>query len=233
VVCLLRSWEGRFQELQVRNIATVFGRRPRDWRELWTQSVPALTEITSVDWAPEAPSLLNANGLSVKGSSAAMRSAFCGRSPFSATLARCSAASGSASRPDEFARALLQCLRPVWLPDSWRAFGNAITKQAVCGRAKGSRNVELEENVARERTRASWGAVATAVLFTVSGAGAQTPPLDREVKATPGREVRVGIYTSMRADCTAGPLPAIRLSVAPEHGAVTVRRATLKATNVK
>ena len=37
----------------------------------------------------------------------------------------------------------------------------------------------------------------------------------------------------MRADCTAGPLPAIRLSVTPEHGAVTVRRATLKATNVK
>jgi uncharacterized membrane protein len=86
--------------------------------------------------------------------------------------------------------------------------------------------------VARERTSASWRAVATAVLFTVSAAGAQTPP-DREVKATPGREVRVGIYTSMRADCTAGPLPAIRLSVAPEHGAVTVRRATLKATNVK
>jgi hypothetical protein len=43
----------------------------------------------------------------------------------------------------------------------------------------------------------------------------------------------VGIYTSMRADCTAGPLPAIRLSVAPEHGTVTVRRATLKAINVK
>jgi hypothetical protein len=49
----------------------------------------------------------------------------------------------------------------------------------------------------------------------------------------PGREVRVGIYTSMRSDCTAGLLPAIRLSVAPEHGSVTVRRATLKATNVK
>jgi hypothetical protein len=71
------------------------------------------------------------------------------------------------------------------------------------------------------------------VLFTVSAASAQTTSLDREVKAAPGREVRVGIYTSMRADCTAGPLPAIRLSVAPEHGAVTVRRATLKATNVK
>jgi len=49
MVRLLRSREGRFQELQVRNIATMFGRRARDWRELWTQSVPALTEITSVD----------------------------------------------------------------------------------------------------------------------------------------------------------------------------------------
>jgi hypothetical protein len=62
---------------------------------------------------------------------------------------------------------------------------------------------------------------------------AETTSLDREIKATPGREVRVGIYTSMRADCTAGPLPAIRLSVAPDHGTVTVRRATIKATNVK
>jgi hypothetical protein len=42
---------------------------------------------------------------------------------------------------------------------------------------------------------------------TVSAADAQTSPLDREVKATPGREVRVGIYTSMRTDCTADPLP--------------------------
>jgi hypothetical protein len=61
----------------------------------------------------------------------------------------------------------------------------------------------------------------------------QTTSVDREIKAAPGREVRVGIYTSMRSDCTAGPLPAIRLAVAPEHGSVTVRRATLKATNVK
>lgn len=61
----------------------------------------------------------------------------------------------------------------------------------------------------------------------------QSASIDRDIKATPGRDVRVGIYTSMRSDCTAGPLPAIRLSVAPEHGSVTVHRATLKATNVK
>jgi hypothetical protein len=78
----------------------------------------------------------------------------------------------------------------------------------------------------------SW-LVALIWLCWASAAQAQTSSLDREVKATPGRDVRVGIYTSMRADCTAGPLPAIRLSVAPEHGTVTVRRAMLKATNVK
>ena len=85
----------------------------------------------------------------------------------------------------------------------------------------------------REQMRASRWLVAAAVLCFAGCASAQTSSLDRDVKAAPGREVRVGIYTSMRADCTAGPLPAIHLSVAPEHGAVTVRRATLKATNVK
>ena len=87
--------------------------------------------------------------------------------------------------------------------------------------------------MARERIKASAWLVAVTLLCSATAASAQTSSLDREVKAAPGREVRVGIYTSMRADCTAGPLPAIRLSVAPEHGTVTVRRATLKATNVK
>jgi uncharacterized membrane protein len=81
--------------------------------------------------------------------------------------------------------------------------------------------------------RASSWFVAAALLCAAIAASAQTSSLDREVKVALGREVRVGIYTSMRADCTAGPLPAIRLSVAPEHGSVTVRRAILKATNVK
>jgi hypothetical protein len=81
--------------------------------------------------------------------------------------------------------------------------------------------------------RASGWLLAAALVCCATAGSAQTTSLDREVKAAPGREVRVGIYTSMRADCTAGPLPAIRLSVAPEHGTVTVRHATLKATNVK
>jgi hypothetical protein len=57
--------------------------------------------------------------------------------------------------------------------------------------------------------------------------------LQRNVNAPPGRDVRVGIYTSIRSDCTSGPLPAIRLADAPAHGTVTVKRAMLKATNFK
>ena len=85
----------------------------------------------------------------------------------------------------------------------------------------------------RKQIRASSWIFAAAFLCAATAGYAQTSSLDREVKAVPGREVRVSLYTSMRADCTAGPLPAIRLSVAPEHGTVTVRRAMLKATNLK
>jgi hypothetical protein len=86
---------------------------------------------------------------------------------------------------------------------------------------------------ARTRTRiARWLATA-ALLCSASAVYSQDNSIDREIKAAPGREVRVGIYSSIRPDCTAGPLPAIRLAVAPEHGTVTVRRAMLKATNVK
>ena len=75
----------------------------------------------------------------------------------------------------------------------------------------------------------------TAVLFCASAhqAGAQAGLIERDVKATAGRDLRVGIYTSVRPDCTSGPLPAIRLAGAPAHGTVSVKRAMLKATNFK
>lgn len=67
----------------------------------------------------------------------------------------------------------------------------------------------------------------------VPAAAAQGDAHERQIKAAPGRDVRVSIYTNIRPDCTSGPLPAIRLAVAPTHGAVTVKRGTLKATNYK
>jgi hypothetical protein len=75
---------------------------------------------------------------------------------------------------------------------------------------------------------------ATAVLFaSVLDARAQGETIERAVTAAPGHDVRVGIYTDIRSDCSTGPLPAIRLAVAPAHGAVSVKRGTLKATNFK
>ena len=71
------------------------------------------------------------------------------------------------------------------------------------------------------------------LCLSVLGADAQADRLEREVTAAAGRDVRVGIYTNIRPDCTSGPLPAIRLVAPPAHGAVSVKRATLKATNLK
>jgi len=76
---------------------------------------------------------------------------------------------------------------------------------------------------------------AAAILFLLAslhGVCAQIF-VERAVNVLPGRDARVGIYTNIRADCTSGPLPAIRLASAPVHGAVSVKRAMLKATNVK
>jgi hypothetical protein len=75
---------------------------------------------------------------------------------------------------------------------------------------------------------------AAALLFVLAfTAHAQDDLIERDIKASPGRDVRVGIYTAIRADCNSGPLPAIRLMNPPVHGTISVRRGTLKATNFK
>jgi hypothetical protein len=76
-------------------------------------------------------------------------------------------------------------------------------------------------------------AVALLICALALDARAQGNSVEREIKALPGRDVRVGIFTNIRPDCTSGPLPAIRLVGAPAHGTVSVKRATLKATNLK
>lgn len=78
-----------------------------------------------------------------------------------------------------------------------------------------------------------WIGAALYFFATMQLACAQSPLVERTVKAAPGQNVRVGIYTSIRPDCTSGPLPAIRLTYPPAHGSVSVKRGMLKATNVK
>ena len=69
--------------------------------------------------------------------------------------------------------------------------------------------------------------------LTAPAAHAQGHVVEREVKAASGRAARVAVYTDIKPDCTSGPLPAIRLVTPPTHGAVNVKRGTLKATNFK
>jgi hypothetical protein len=78
-----------------------------------------------------------------------------------------------------------------------------------------------------------WIGAALYFFAATPHAGAQSALIEHTVKVAPGQNVRVGIYTSIRPDCTSGPLPAIRLARPPAHGVVSVKRAMLKATNVK
>ena len=74
---------------------------------------------------------------------------------------------------------------------------------------------------------------AAMLLLGTLAAHAQDDVVERQLKAAPGRDVRVGVFTDIRPDCTSGPLPAIRLATPPAHGSVNVKRGTLKATNIK
>ena len=61
----------------------------------------------------------------------------------------------------------------------------------------------------------------------------QTPMIERQVKGKPDTNINAGIFTTIRNDCTSGPLPAVRLLTAPAHGKVTVKQGRLRATNIK
>ena len=76
-----------------------------------------------------------------------------------------------------------------------------------------------------------------AALFTLLAlpalAAAQQTAVQREVKGKPDTDINAGIFATIRKDCTAGPLPAVRLVTPPAHGKVTVKQGKLRATNVK
>jgi hypothetical protein len=66
-----------------------------------------------------------------------------------------------------------------------------------------------------------------------SGVCAQAATVERAAKGPSGKPVQIGLYLNVRPDCTAGPLPTIRLTAPPEHGTVMVKKAKVSATNFK
>jgi len=61
----------------------------------------------------------------------------------------------------------------------------------------------------------------------------QAQTIERQVKGKPDTNINAGIFTTIRHNCTAGPLPAVRLITPPAHGKVTVKQGRLRATNLK
>jgi hypothetical protein len=103
------------------------------------------------------------------------------------------------------------------------------------GSCRLSRKLSEEANLGPQKLMMKRYCFGIALFFFgfVQIARAQSGVVERTIKASSGQIVRVGVYTSIRPDCTSGPLPAIRLARAPAHGVVSVKRAMLKATNVK
>jgi hypothetical protein len=79
--------------------------------------------------------------------------------------------------------------------------------------------------------RRLWSVVAAVACITSASAQAQS--INRAVSGQPGADIRVGVYANIRPDCTSGPLPSIQLTTPPENGKVTVKKATVTATNYK
>jgi hypothetical protein len=61
----------------------------------------------------------------------------------------------------------------------------------------------------------------------------QEQTVTRQFKGKPDTNINVGLFTTIKPDCTSGPLPVVRLITPPAHGKVTVRRGRLQATNLK
>jgi len=69
--------------------------------------------------------------------------------------------------------------------------------------------------------------------ITPTFAQGQVLTVDRQVRGKSDTNINAGIFTTIRQDCTAGPLPVVRLVTPPAHGKVTMKQGRLRATNVK
>jgi len=74
------------------------------------------------------------------------------------------------------------------------------------------------------------------LIFSASNkavAQTQVQTVERTAKGPTAKDIRVGVYLNVQADCTSGTLPAIRLLNPPANGAVNIKRGKVTATNYK
>ncbi len=61
----------------------------------------------------------------------------------------------------------------------------------------------------------------------------QIQTVERTTKGQAEKDIQIGLYINVQPDCTSGPLPSIRLVRPPAHGKITVKKASVNATNYK
>ncbi len=75
--------------------------------------------------------------------------------------------------------------------------------------------------------------LAAALLLAVSQSHAWSQTVERAARGEAGKDIRVGVYINVKADCSSGPLPTIRLVDQPVNGNVTVKSGKVNARNYK
>lgn len=79
-----------------------------------------------------------------------------------------------------------------------------------------------------------WAALSlAAVLASPFAAAGQMRTSSRQYTGTAQADINVGIFATIRKNCTAGPLPTIRLASPPAHGKLTVKQGHVRATNIR
>jgi len=69
-------------------------------------------------------------------------------------------------------------------------------------------------------------------LSQPAGARSSTT-VQRSAKGPSGKDIKIGVYINVLANCSSGPLPSIQMIVPPENGSATVKRAKVSLTNYK
>jgi uncharacterized membrane protein len=77
-------------------------------------------------------------------------------------------------------------------------------------------------------------AAAIGACLPLQAASAQpATTVQRSAKGASGKDIQIGVYLNVLANCKSGPLPAIQMIVPPENGSATVKRAKVSLTNYK
>lgn len=82
----------------------------------------------------------------------------------------------------------------------------------------------------------AFGMLWAAILLLGVYAGtaiAQDQPTESRFAGKPAQDIRIGVFATVKKDCTPGPLPTVKLHQAPRNGVVVVKRGRVRATNIK